>query len=135
MWRLLSAFAVLCLVLAGSLLVASSGWVFNGDRPAWHGASEQKFVGKTVIIGLTFLDAAGVLDHREQLHGRIRSADSRKGFEVALEGKRAGETYWLPPDSTAFERARPGVYRLKGTGEDVIDPDFIGAWTVTKPTR
>lgn len=135
MRRLAAIFGVLCLALAGSLLASGRGRVFNGDHPLWHGASEQTFVGKTVIIGLTYRNAAGVLDHREQLHGRITAADSRKGFEVTLDGKRSGETYWLPPESGRLEKARPGVYRLKTTGEVVTDPDLISTWTVTKPAR
>ena len=47
------------------------------------------------------------------------SADA-DGVIVRLEGQRLGETYALPPDFEAFDRAAPGEYRLRSTGELVI---------------
>lgn len=135
MWRLATLFVVLSLALLGTLMIPKAGSGDIGQRPAWHEASAQKLRGKSVIVGLTYLDAAGTLDHREQLHGRITKVDRLNGIEVTLEGARAGQTYWLPPQSDHFEPAARGSYRLRSTGEEVIDPDFISNWTITKPSR
>ena len=49
---------------------------------------------------------------------------------VAIERGPGEDAFTLPPDPDAFERAEPGVYTLKGTGDIVVDPDFVTAWTV-----
>ena len=102
-------------------------------RPSFDPIKAERMIGKSILIGLTYLDSDGAFIEQKQLHGRIVSADSRKGFEVALEGVRAGESYRLPPDPRCFKGARPGEYRLRSTGETVVDPDFECSWTVTKP--
>lgn len=134
MWRLAIVFAVICLaVAAGVLLMDSSGWRYDGPRPGWDAKAANAIVGDRVIIGLTYLDEAGDVERRVQFHGRIVAADEREGFKVALEGERAGETYSLPPDLTRIEKAPPGSYRLRSTGEEIVDPDFLSNWTVTRP--
>ncbi|MFX0060574.1 MAG: hypothetical protein ACFFC7_00125 [Candidatus Hermodarchaeota archaeon] len=40
----------------------------------------------------------------------------------------------LPPDLSAFQKAEPGDYRLRSTGEVVINPDFTVLWTVQPPS-
>ncbi len=42
----------------------------------------------------------------------------------------SGGHYDLPPDVRTFEEARPGEYRLRSTGEIVVDPDFTSTWIV-----
>lgn len=86
-------------------------------------------VGGVVLIGLTFRGDGE--DRQEQLHGLIVGAD-RTGVQIALEGERDGETYNLPPDPTHFQPARPGEYRLRSTGEVIVDPDYLTTWTVTR---
>ncbi len=43
------------------------------------------------------------------------------------------EPFTLPPVEEAFEPAPPGEYRLRTTGEVVVDPDFTTSWTVVPP--
>lgn len=102
-----------------------------GEPPAWDDAKAAKLVGATVLIGITRLDAAGA--EQEQMFGVIRSANGRDGFEVALKGTRAGETYWLPPDLRNIDPAAPGEYRLRSTGEVVTNPDYTTTWTIHPP--
>jgi hypothetical protein len=54
-------------------------------------------------------------------------------FAIRLEGQKEGELFWLPPDIRAFQDAQPGEYRLRSTGEIVVDPDFITNWTINHP--
>jgi len=70
---------------------------------------------------------------RVQMHGVIGLADSTEGVRLDLHGVKAGQTYWLPPQIDNFEPAAPGVYRLKETGEEVVDPDFVSTWTLHAP--
>jgi hypothetical protein len=41
-----------------------------------------------------------------------------------------GEIFTLPPAPEAYEPAPPGEYRLKTTGEVVVNPDFTCVMTV-----
>lgn len=50
-----------------------------------------------------------------------------------LEGPKFGSAYWLPPDVRPFTVAARGEYRLRSTGEVVVDPDLTATWVVTKP--
>ena len=43
-----------------------------------------------------------------------------------------GEIEWLPPDLRAFKKARPGEYRLRSTGEVVLDPDYTTVLTIRR---
>jgi hypothetical protein len=103
------------------------------NRPAWDQDAAEAMVGAVVLIGITRLHPDG--NRQEQMHGVIVSVDSREGFEISLGGARVGETYWLPPDPSCFERARPGQYRLRSTGEVIVDPDYISDWTIEPPQQ
>lgn len=96
---------------------------------------EADWIGMSVLIGLTWLNADESFDAQEQMHGRIVSASRTEGFVIALEGKGAGQTYSLPPDLRSFKPAPAGEYRLKSTGEVLVDPDLLTSWTITRPAR
>jgi hypothetical protein len=86
-------------------------------------------VNKTVVIGLTFLNQQGEVDHRAQLAGTITSV----GEDVVRIELTNGEEYTLPPDLDAFQPGKPGIYRSKTTGEVIENPDFITTWTIAPP--
>jgi hypothetical protein len=44
-----------------------------------------------------------------------------------------GEVYRLPPDLRPVTDAAPGEYRLRSTGEVIVDPDVTITWTITNP--
>jgi hypothetical protein len=105
------------------------------DRPVWNPELAERLHDKKVLIGLTYLTADGAVLDRRQLHGRVVSVDRRKGIGVRLDGAHAGEEFVLPPDTRSWDPAPPGEYRLRGTGELVVDPDFLTTWTVQKPAH
>jgi hypothetical protein len=86
-------------------------------------------IGKRVLVGLTYLDAEGEVEEQEQFHGVIVEGG---GADEGVTLKRAdtGEVVALPP---GLEPAKPGEYTLRGTGETVVDPDFVATWTVSPP--
>lgn len=104
----------------------------DDGRPEWDGELGDALVGCRVIIGLTYKTAGGEVKRREQLHGVVARADA-SGVRVRLQGAREGEFYELPPHPSAFNVADPGVYRLRGTGEEIVDPDFVTTWTINAP--
>ena len=91
-------------------------------------------VGKYILIGLSYTDEHGTVVERQQLHGRIVSADAHRGFVIELAGRRSGETYSLPPDMRSFKEAQPGSYRLRSTGEIIESPDLVANWIVRRWT-
>jgi hypothetical protein len=94
----------------------------------------QSYVGRTIIIGLTYLDHAGNLVEQRQLHGEVISA-YRKGIVIALAGKYAGQTWNMPPALESIRGAPAGEYRFRETGEVVVDPDLMATWTITAPPQ
>lgn len=108
-------------------------WPFrkNDRRPDWSHARAKNLMGSTVLVGLTYDEPAG--ERLEQFYGTVVSADPKEGITLRLDGSRSGEVYTLPPDLRAFFPARPGSYRLRETGEVVIDPDYTITWEITPP--
>lgn len=90
----------------------------------------SELVGKRVLVGITCVDHKDELVSQEQFHGRVESLDDGL-IHIRVAG--TGEDFTLPPDPSAFTRARPGSYRLRSTGEVVVDPDFTSSWTVRAP--
>jgi hypothetical protein len=106
---------------------------FDDGRPPFDSAIAEGLIGKHVLVGITYEDRRGQITRLEQWHGTVVSADPQHGIAVALAGTRAGETKWLPPSTEVFQAAPKGKYRLRSTGEDVVDPDFTAQWTLTQP--
>jgi len=99
--------------------------------PEW-----RELVGRTILLGLTFADAEGNVDTRTQRHGLIEIADPERGIATRLVAPGQpwdGELYWLPPDLSSLSEAPPGAYRLRSTGETIVDPDFTGSWEIRSP--
>jgi hypothetical protein len=105
----------------------------EADRPQWDEARARAMIGSHVLIGVTRIGPQGA--RQEQMFGTVKSVDAAGGFEIALDGSRMGETYWLPPDIAAFQTAEPGEYRLRSTGETVVNPDYIATWIIDEPSR
>ncbi len=91
-----------------------------------------EILGKTVLVGLTYMTADGRVREREQLHGVVVSADEELGIEIR---QASGEIFTLPPAFDSFEPADPGEYTLRSTGEVISDPDLLCSWTITEPAE
>jgi len=87
------------------------------------------FMGKTIIIGLTFLDNLNQEVERVQLSGTI-SEINEEGIFINLE---EGGFYTLPPDLSAIKVAPPGEYEFESTGKVVVNPDYMTTWRIYKP--
>jgi len=79
-----------------------------------------------VLISLRVRDGNEVVDYR-QIRGTLMRLDAELGVQVTLAN---GQTFWLPGDPEAFEVAGPGEYRLRGSGEVVVNPDLLTVWSV-----
>jgi hypothetical protein len=89
-------------------------------------------IGKYVLVGVTVEDRRGGFRRQEEFHGTVVSADGDAGITLALRGRRERELKKLPPATNVFRPAAPGVYRLRSSGEEVLDPDFTATWLVVE---
>jgi hypothetical protein len=94
----------------------------------WDEAFAKALIGKTILVGLTFLDADGALEERQQMFGVVIDADAHEGILLDLLGEHDGDAYSLPPQTSAILAAEPGVTSLAGD-----KPDFVANWTIHGP--
>ncbi|WP_034996468.1 hypothetical protein [Beijerinckia mobilis] len=100
----------------------------------WDDGLAAELIGKYVIAGFVHLERDGIsVREKVQVHGVILDANREEGFQLALRGEGEGQTMLLPANTNAFVKAKPGRYRLKGSNERVINPDYIGLWTIKTP--
>lgn len=90
----------------------------------WDEALAANLPGKLLLVGLTYFDSNGELIEEQQFCGEVVSASATSGILLNLQGKRRGEQYTLPPDMRSFRAASAGEYKLRSTGEVVVNPDF-----------
>lgn len=97
--------------------------------PPYDAAKAAELVGKRILVGLTTLDHQGRLLERRQFLGTVVRVDEEEGVVVTISG--STEEFRFPPDLRAFRKADKGQYRMRSTGERVVDPDFLTSWTMT----
>jgi hypothetical protein len=90
------------------------------------------YLGKYILVGLTYVDHEGNETRRVQLHGVIEKAAS-DGITITLRGVHDGRSWNMPPDLRAISVAGPGIYTLHDTGERVENPDLLATWTIHDP--
>jgi hypothetical protein len=95
---------------------------------ASHTLTLEALLGKTILVGITRLNHKEELIEQQQLVGTFISMEQTICLRL-----RNGEDFTLPPDLSAFRKANPGIYRLRSTGEEIENPDFIAVWTVRAP--
>jgi hypothetical protein len=101
-----------------------------GDRSDDDFAAE--LIGTHLLVGLTHVDHAGNVLSKEQFHGKVIRASVEEGV-ILVDAD--GREHWVPLDREAFRPADPGEYRLRSTGEVVVDPTWLATWTVRPPDR
>ena len=89
----------------------------------------EGFVGRTLLVGVTHVGADGAVVRQEQVHGVIVGA-SAYGIDVELRGTHEGVVWRMPPFLDELAVAAPGTYRLRASGESVVDPDFLFSLTI-----
>ena len=105
---------------------------FNDAHP-WDKTLAMQLPGKIVLVGLAYFEAGAEEPfEQQQLFGRVVHADEHSGILLSLQGLRDGEQYNLPPDTRSFREAPPGEYRLRSTGEVVVDPNFTVTFSIRR---
>lgn len=107
-------------------------WAGSAPSGKFDIAKAASLIGKTILIGVTYLNEQGEQERQLSMHGVIQTA-SPEGVRVALRGDRDGETWNMPPNLDVISPMAPGNYRLRETDEVVENPDFVVIWTIAKP--
>jgi hypothetical protein len=96
--------------------------------PYWDNG--DSYIGKHLLVGLTYVDSTGRVTDQVQMHGVITRIDS-SGIHFTPPG--SDKEFSVPPNLDALEPAEPAVYTLRGSGEQVTDPDLLASWTIVSP--
>lgn len=91
----------------------------------------EYYIGKHILVGITYVDSAGNVFSQKQLHGNISRIEPNQGIFIKISGSET--EFIMPLDFSVIQEAQPGEYILKTTGETVINPDFTALWRVEKP--
>ena len=83
--------------------------------------SFETIIGKSLLAGLSYYNAAGDLTRQEEVFGHIIEASPETGIVVT---KKDGAVFRFPPAIGWLHHAQPGKYTLKSTGDIVENPDF-----------
>lgn len=102
-------------------------------EPYFDEEEAKTIIGKHLLVGVTHCNHNEEVTGIEQFHGEIVRASREEGVVLRLSG--SGEERWVPPDLSRLQPAAPGNYKLKGTGEIVVDPDLLSMWTVYPPKQ
>lgn len=89
-----------------------------------------RFMGKRILVGLTYLDAAGQVREQVQMHGLIDGV----GDHTLVFEKSDGSGSFTIPFGGELDAADPAaVYTLRSTGEAVTAVDFLASFTIHTP--
>jgi hypothetical protein len=100
-------------------------------EPYFDDEEAKTIIGKHLLVGVTRRNHSDEITGYEQFHGTIIRANREEGIILQLSG--STEERWAPPDLSRLEIASPGEYRLKTTGEVVVNPDYLSTWTIYPP--
>lgn len=95
----------------------------------------HEFIGKHLLIGIRYyeVDAAErKFVGQEQLHGEIVRANPEDGIVIRQTN---GEEFKMPPDLSMLEPAPKAEYKLRATGEVVVNPDYVATWAIDRPKK
>jgi hypothetical protein len=94
-------------------------------REHWDEDFAKALIGKTLMLGLTFLNDEGDVTERQQFFGVVIEANDQTGIVLDLLGDQDGDLYTLPPQTSVITATPPGVTSLSGE-----TPDFVVNWMI-----
>lgn len=87
----------------------------------------DKIVGYTIIVGFNRARRDGSLIEKVQRCGRIIEVSEGSGIIIECADK---STFSVPPQFEALRLAKPGVYTLHSTKEELENPAYTMIWTI-----
>jgi hypothetical protein len=87
----------------------------------------DNYIGKVILIGITFVDKQNNLIEQYQTHGIIKMIDENGMMKIERSNL---PVFTLPFDTSAISEAREGLYRESSSGAEINNPDYLTSWTV-----
>lgn len=88
----------------------------------------DELTGKVLLVGITYYTHDNEYIGQRQFYGTVTEANENL---IRIKQK-DGTDITLPPDLSSTKRARQGEYKLRSTGEVVVNPDFLATWNRNK---
>ena len=101
------------------------------DKPVLDESQVSDYVGKSIVLDVTYLDHNERRIEQKRWHGVIETFSNTEGIRIRLAN--SDQTCCLPPDPRGLSKAKPGIYEINSTGEEIRDPDYIAVWSRTAP--
>ncbi len=98
------------------------------DEEAEKEITFDELIGKVLLVGITYYTHDDVYIEQKQFYGTVTEANET----IVRIKQKDGTDFTLPPDLSSTKRARKGEYKLRSTGEVVVDPDFLATWNLNK---
>ena len=89
----------------------------------------DELIGKVLLVGITYYTRNNEFIEQKQFYGTVVEVNDA----VIHIRQKDGTDFTLPPDLRSTHKARPGEYKLRSTGEVVVDPDYLATWNLNKP--
>lgn len=98
------------------------------NNPPDQPDNQFPWLGKTILVGLTWLDWQNHVTEQKQLFGTItRIIPDKHLMEVDL----GNDDYWgLPYYPHTIQDARRGKYQCSSNSQEVSNPEFVMSWLV-----
>lgn len=80
----------------------------------------NKYIGKLILIGLSFIAENGELLEQYQTHGYIEKIEKNGMMRIRRDGV---PIFTIPFDEEAITEAKPGLYRERSTGAELREPN------------
>lgn len=90
----------------------------------------ETILNKIMLIGISYVNESKEIIKQVQFAGKIVEASQEKG--IIVKTVQDNRSILLPPDLSAIQQADPGEYKLKSTGEVILNPDLISTWISEK---
>jgi hypothetical protein len=86
------------------------------------------YVGKKILVGLSFYSEQHELIYEGQIAGKITRVNNEG---ITIQPENSLDEFKLPPDIAALQAAAPGLYNLRnGNVESVENPDFTVVYNI-----
>jgi hypothetical protein len=104
------------------------------EFPVWDEKVALSLNGSLVLIGVTYRNPDGSVKQQVQAYGIVTKADKKLGISIDCHGEVwRGKSMTLPPDLRGWRTAELRKYRLRTTGETVVDPAYTCAFSIVSP--
>ncbi|MBR5314815.1 MAG: hypothetical protein IKU45_05340 [Clostridia bacterium] len=98
------------------------------DEAAEKEITFDELIGKVLLVGITYYTHDNEYIEQKQFYGTVTEANET----IIRVAQKDGTEFTLPPDLSSTKRARKGEYKLRSTGEIVVDPDYLATWNLNR---